>query len=162
MLFIHFSVKNGPSSEPQIRWVFFFQPKSIDISIFLHENICCGYSLEAPQWGASNEYPQYVFCWEIRKQFIRIHLLSGAMHYNDTSKRYFWWVPTTCFCGEIRKLFTWYSLLSRAVQLLVMWSILKCASTRQNLQWDLCDQLGLRPACTSTQYGKGSRSSLYG
>ena len=24
--------------------------------LFLHENICCGYSLEA-----SNEYPQYVF-----------------------------------------------------------------------------------------------------
>ena len=27
---------------------------------FLHE-ICCGYSLEAPLWGASNEYPQQVF-----------------------------------------------------------------------------------------------------
>ena len=27
--------------------------------IFLHKNICCGYSLEAPLWGASNEYPQY-------------------------------------------------------------------------------------------------------
>ena len=27
----------------------------------LHKNICCGYSLEAPRWGASNEYPQYIF-----------------------------------------------------------------------------------------------------
>ena len=24
-------------------------------------NICCGYSLEVPQWGASNEYPQHMF-----------------------------------------------------------------------------------------------------
>ena len=24
--------------------------------LFLHENICCGYSLEVPQLGASNEY----------------------------------------------------------------------------------------------------------
>ena len=28
--------------------------------LFLHENICCGYSLEAPQRGASNEYPQHM------------------------------------------------------------------------------------------------------
>ena len=26
--------------------------------LFLDENICCGYSLEVPRWGASNEYPQ--------------------------------------------------------------------------------------------------------
>ena len=32
--------------------------KSIQIkgSLFLHENICCGYSLEAPLEGTSNEY----------------------------------------------------------------------------------------------------------
>ena len=29
--------------------------------LFLNENICCGYSLEAPRRGASNEYPQHVF-----------------------------------------------------------------------------------------------------
>ena len=29
--------------------------------IFLHENIYCGYSLEAPRWGASNEYPLHMF-----------------------------------------------------------------------------------------------------
>ena len=28
-----------------------------DIFLFLQENICCGYSLEVPQQGASNEYP---------------------------------------------------------------------------------------------------------
>ena len=31
--------------------------------LFLHENICCGYSLEVPPWGASSEYPQHMFSW---------------------------------------------------------------------------------------------------
>ena len=35
--------------------------------LFLHENTYCGYSLEAPQWGASNEYPQHVFSWRNKK-----------------------------------------------------------------------------------------------
>ena len=26
-----------------------------------HENICCGYSLELPRRGHSNEYPQHMF-----------------------------------------------------------------------------------------------------
>ena len=29
--------------------------------LFLEKNICCGYSLEGPQQGASNEYPQHMF-----------------------------------------------------------------------------------------------------
>ena len=29
--------------------------------LFLDENICCGYSLEASQRGASNESPQHMF-----------------------------------------------------------------------------------------------------
>ena len=32
--------------------------------LFLHKNICCGYSLEAPCQGASNEYPQCMFFME--------------------------------------------------------------------------------------------------
>ena len=35
-------------------WIFF---------LFLHENICCGYPLEVPCWGASNDYPQHMFLW---------------------------------------------------------------------------------------------------
>ena len=35
--------------------------------LLLHENICCGYSLEAPHQSASNKYPQNVFFGEIRK-----------------------------------------------------------------------------------------------
>ena len=34
----------------------------------IHENKCCGYSLEAPQLSASNEYPQLTFLGEIKKK----------------------------------------------------------------------------------------------
>ena len=44
----------------------------IDIFLFLHENICCGYSLEVPQWGTSNEYPQHMFLWPNKKKNIKI------------------------------------------------------------------------------------------
>ena len=33
--------------------------------LFLLENIDCGYSLETPQWGSSNKYPQSMFWAEI-------------------------------------------------------------------------------------------------
>ena len=29
--------------------------------LFLHKSICCGYSLEEPRQGASNEYSQHMF-----------------------------------------------------------------------------------------------------
>ena len=35
--------------------------------LFLHENICCGYSLETPHSGALDEYHNICFCGEIRK-----------------------------------------------------------------------------------------------
>ena len=35
--------------------------------LFLHEIVGCGYSLEAPWRGTSNEYPQPTFCGETRK-----------------------------------------------------------------------------------------------
>ena len=38
-----------------------FQEKKMIFFLFLQENIRCGYSLEAPRRGASNEYPQHMF-----------------------------------------------------------------------------------------------------
>ena len=40
--------------------------------LFLHENICCGYSLEGSQQGASNEYPQHMFSWRNKKNIMWI------------------------------------------------------------------------------------------
>ena len=36
-------------------------------SSFLHENICCGFSIEAPHQGTFNEYHNISFYGEIRK-----------------------------------------------------------------------------------------------
>ena len=35
--------------------------------LFFHENICCGYSLEVPKLGTSNEYHSICVGGEIRK-----------------------------------------------------------------------------------------------
>ena len=35
---------------------------------FHGEVICCGYSLEAPWHGASDEYPQHMFSWRNKKK----------------------------------------------------------------------------------------------
>ena len=54
--------------------------------LFFHENICCGYSLEVPQWGVSNEY-QNMFLWKIRNIFVWYPLLYGAMYVSHTYTR---------------------------------------------------------------------------
>ena len=38
-----------------------FQIKTFDIFLISAQNIYCGYSLEPPQRGGSNEYPQFMF-----------------------------------------------------------------------------------------------------
>ena len=37
------------------------------LEVPLHENICCGYSLEVPWRGTFNEYPQHKFSWRNKK-----------------------------------------------------------------------------------------------
>ena len=44
-----------------------FQLKNSDIFHISAQNIDCGYSLEPPRQGGSNEYPQSMFLAEIRK-----------------------------------------------------------------------------------------------
>ena len=57
----------------QMYWKFYhqkienFQIKNSDIFHISAQNIDCGYSLEPPRRGGSNEYPQSMFWAEIRK-----------------------------------------------------------------------------------------------
>ena len=56
----------------QVYWKFYykkkmFQIKNSDIFHISAQNIDCGYSLEPPRQGGSNEYPQSIFLAEIRK-----------------------------------------------------------------------------------------------
>ena len=51
-------------SRKRVNWLYIATDKRgihIIFFLFLDENICCGYSLEAPQRGAFNEYPQHMF-----------------------------------------------------------------------------------------------------
>ena len=38
-----------------------FNKKTMDIFLISPQLTCCGYSLEVPQRGTSNEYPQHTF-----------------------------------------------------------------------------------------------------
>ena len=51
--------KNAWNKSTKKYWYFF---------LFLHENKCCGYSLEAPCGDASDEYPQHMFSWRSEKE----------------------------------------------------------------------------------------------
>ena len=76
--FILFFSLRSPLSIATDKALFFIQKMLISF-LFLHENICCGYSLEAPRWGASNEYHNICFRGEIRKLLYGYPLLSVAM-----------------------------------------------------------------------------------
>ena len=54
---------SGPLYKTPEEALFSFKQKILILSLFLNETICCGYSLEVPWWGASNEYPQHTFSW---------------------------------------------------------------------------------------------------
>ena len=50
-----------------------FQQKFFDIFLIFAQNIDCGYTLEPPRRGGSNEYPQSIFGAKIRKICIPLH-----------------------------------------------------------------------------------------
>ena len=60
----------------QIYWKFYhqknenFQIKNSDIFHISAQNIDCGYSLELPRQGGSDEYPQLVFLSRNKKNYV--------------------------------------------------------------------------------------------
>ena len=67
-----------------------FQLKNFDIFLIFAQNIYCGYMLELPRRGGSNEYP-LCFGAKIRKIGIPLHTpvllyksgVPGGIHYRD-------------------------------------------------------------------------------
>ena len=41
----------------------------VKFSLFLHKTKCCGYSLESPDQGSSNEQPQHMFLWRSKENY---------------------------------------------------------------------------------------------
>ena len=58
------------------------------------KSICCGYLLEAPRRGASNKYPQHMFCGEILYEWksalsgVMICVLDNSKNPGDPAKQY--------------------------------------------------------------------------
>ena len=61
-----------------------FQMKNFDIFLIFAQNIDCGYTLETPQRGGSNEYPQSMF-WSKKKE-----------KYVYPSKPHFFYIKVGC------------------------------------------------------------------
>ena len=55
-----------PSLSTQMLLIRHFFNQKVLIFLIFNENIFCGYSLEGPHWGTSNEYPQHMFHGEIK------------------------------------------------------------------------------------------------
>ena len=51
----------------------------VNIVLILHGNIGCGYSLEAPLQGASNEYTLPMFSWRNKKKMNPFWLKSSPL-----------------------------------------------------------------------------------
>ena len=89
MPYIHCSTYLLHISIATDRAIFFIRKMLISF-LFLHENIHCGYSLEVPRWGASNEYPQHMFLWRNKKNIMWIPRLicSYVYPYKCTVKQF--------------------------------------------------------------------------
>ena len=68
---------------------------------FVHENIYCGYSLEVPHWGTSNEYPQYMFSWRNKKNISDLWLKKGMHQENKKKLCYVYLAVTAYFVLEV-------------------------------------------------------------
>ena len=56
-----------------------FSDKNTDIFHISDQNIDCGYSLEPPRWGGSNEYPQSMFLSTNKKN--NVHPCKPQFYY---------------------------------------------------------------------------------
>ena len=89
------------------------------------QNIDCGYSLELPQWGRSNEYPQSMFwaeIWKISEVFIWIFSVFLEVKFSTylhrrvfvmmcqkiVKEEYFTFIRLLAWC-QARAHFTWRS-----------------------------------------------------
>ena len=63
----------------------FFIQKMLISFLFLNENICCRYSLEAPRWGTSNGYPQHMFSLRSKKNIMWIPPFICSYAQNEVS-----------------------------------------------------------------------------
>ena len=57
--------------------------------LFIHKPICCGYSLEVPRWGTSNEYWQHLVLWK-KKKYINTFWWEMRLIWSHNTYPKFW------------------------------------------------------------------------
>ena len=94
------------------------------VFLFLDENICCGYSLEVPRQGPSDEYPQHMFLsrnkknmdifWLKKKHLIKSYEIVGGIANGVVLiglqcciRSCQTWVCTICMYHLFRKIDVW-------------------------------------------------------
>ena len=138
---ISFKRKPAYSYIASDKTVFIFNQKLI-FFFLLHENVCCGYSLEVllfpqkhgyslemPHWGTSNEYPR--FCGK-RKIFSWYFLLPEPMY--TVTQKYIAKIIVWCFTS-LSTLFKSYRDDGRLI-----WSAIQ-SCVKFHVQWVLLDHL---------------------
>ena len=142
-------------------------------SSVLHKNICCGYSLESPRWGDSNEYPQCMFLRKNKQKYplLIIKYPSYLFHWHFVVSGFtlplgargglqcfIVPLPWDLFILVVFSL-NWWSvhLFEKLSAIICSWitgpthlTKSKWAATWQNQQTDMCTQWRLRSACAST------------
>ena len=58
-----------------------FQMKNYKFFLIFAQNIDCGFTLEPPHWGGSNEYPQSMFKSKIKKKNVPVYPCTPQFHY---------------------------------------------------------------------------------
>ena len=74
-----------------------FNKKKINIFLIFAQNIDCGYTLEPPHRGGSNEYPQSMFWSKNKKKGIPLH--TPLLLYKSGVQGVF--IARTCFPNEL-------------------------------------------------------------
>ena len=92
----------------------------IILFLFLHGSICCGYSLEVPWWGASNEYHDICFCREVRKISIlfwwKTCLIWSCVVISSSRRYVLSGHSSYCFCYRCSIYNRWYTFLCSCEQ----------------------------------------------
>ena len=62
----------------------------IDIFVISIQNICCGYSLEAPPQGTFNEYPKHMFLGRNKRKYLHDTPSNPELWKNESSGETEW------------------------------------------------------------------------
>ena len=91
---------------------------------------CCGYSLELPQRGGSNEYPQHMFLWRNKQNYpLIITKYPPYLFYWRWTSGPTWWLCMHVWritnCMKLWSLFSWDNSFEPSYEIMVLFVLRK-------------------------------------